>query len=123
MKNRPFRVRLGFALSGIAAAWRRENSFRAQVALGALAIITLACLRPPIVWWAIVCLAIGFVLAAELMNTAFEALVDHLHPDRHPEIGIIKDIAAGGVLLASMGALAVGALVLLACATTPGGVR
>jgi diacylglycerol kinase len=114
MKNRPFNERLAFALRGIAAAWRRENSFRTQVVLGALAIIALACLRPPIVWWAIVCLSIGFVLAAELMNTAFEALVDHLHPDRHPEIGIIKDIAAGGVLLASMGALAVGALVLLA---------
>jgi undecaprenol kinase len=58
---------------------------------------------------------ISFVLAAELMNSAFEALVDHLHPERHPEIRVIKDVASGAVLLTSIGALVVGFLLL--CAT------
>jgi undecaprenol kinase len=114
MKNRPFHERLVFALNGLAAAWRRENSIRTQAAVAALAVAALVVLRPPIVWWAVVTLTIAFVLAIELMNSAFEGLVDHLHPDRHPEIRTIKDMAAGGVLLASVGALATAGLLLLA---------
>jgi undecaprenol kinase len=113
MKNRPFQERLMFALNGLGAAWRRESSFRTQATLAVLAAIVLVVLRPPLVWWAIIALTISFVLGTELMNAAFEALVDHLHPERHPEIRVIKDIAAGGVLLASVGALIVGFLLLV----------
>jgi len=48
------------------------------------------------------------------MNSAIEALVDHLHPENHSEIRIIKNVAAGGVLLASVGARIIGALLLFA---------
>jgi diacylglycerol kinase (ATP) len=47
------------------------------------------------------------------MNSALEALVDQLHPERHPEIRVIKDMAAGSVLLASIGALIIGFLLLV----------
>jgi undecaprenol kinase len=114
MKNRPFRERLVFAANGLGAAWRREHSFRTQAALAVLAVVILVLLQPAIVWWAIIAITIVIVLAIELMNSAFEALVDHLHPDRHPEIRIIKDIAAGAVLLASLGALIIGGLFLIA---------
>jgi undecaprenol kinase len=114
MKNRSFPERLMFALNGLGAAWQREKSFRTQTALAVLAFAVLVVLRPSIVWWAIITLTISFVLVSELMNSAFEALVDHLHPERHSEIGIIKDIAAGGVLLASAGALLIGILLLFA---------
>jgi undecaprenol kinase len=114
MKNRSFAERLMFALNGLGAAWQRERSFRTQTALAALAVAVLVVLRPAIVWWAIVVLTISCVLATELMNSAFEALVDHIHPKRHAEIRIIKDIAAGGVLLASAGALLIGILLLFA---------
>lgn len=114
MKNRSFPERLMFALNGIGAAWQRESSFRTQAVLAVVAFVALAFLRPAIVWWAIVALTISFVLATELMNSAFEALVDYLHPKRHEEIRIIKDIAAGGVLLASGGALLIGILLLIA---------
>ena len=50
MKNRPFPERLRHATAGIATAWRGESSFRAQTALAAAAAITLAILRPPLVW-------------------------------------------------------------------------
>ena len=116
MKNRPFQERLSFALHGLGAAWLRESSFRTQTAVAFLAIFALALFRPAFIWWAIIAITISVVLAAELMNSAFEALVDHLHPERHPEIRIIKDIAAGGVLVASVGALAIGAIFLFAMA-------
>jgi undecaprenol kinase len=113
MKNRSFQERLMFAVNGVGVAWQRESSFRTQIIVTVLAIVVLVVLRPAVVWWAIVGLTIAFVLAAELMNSAFEGLVDHLHPERHPEIRVIKDMAAGGVLLASVGALLVGFLFLI----------
>ena len=64
--------------------------------------------RPAPLWWAVMALAVGLVLVAELINTALEAVVDRLHPERHPEIGAAKDIAAGAVLVASGIAVVVG---------------
>lgn len=113
MKNRPFHQRLLYAINGLGAAWRRESSFRTQIVLASLAIVALVALRPAVTWWAIIGVTISLVLAAELMNSAVEGLIDHLHPDSHPEIRIIKDIAAAGVLLASVGALTIGGLFLV----------
>jgi diacylglycerol kinase (ATP) len=109
MKNRPFHIRLGFALAGIAECWRTESSFRSHVAIGAAVTITMVALRPAPIWWALIGLVIMLVLALELVNSAFERLIDHLHPDIHPEIRSVKDMAAGGVLLMSAGAVVVAA--------------
>ena len=109
VKNRPFLQRVGFAIAGLGAAWRRERSFRAQVWIAGLVILALVVLRPAAVWWGVILLTTGLVLAAELFNAAIEALVDHLHPDRHPEIRVVKDMAAGAVVVASLAAVGVGA--------------
>ena len=61
-----------------------------------------------------IALSIALVLALELLNTALECVIDHLHPETAPEIKLAKDIAAGAVLLASIGAVAVGMLMILA---------
>jgi diacylglycerol kinase (ATP) len=108
MKNRPFHKRLSFASRGIVAAWRRERSFRTQVLLGIAATGFTAVLAPGLLWAAAVALSIALVLALELLNTALECVIDHLHPETAPEIKLAKDIAAGAVLLASIGAVAVG---------------
>jgi diacylglycerol kinase (ATP) len=63
--------------------------------------------------WCWVVAAIAAVLAAEAMNSAVEALADAVHPQPHPLVGRAKDLAAGAVLLASLGAAAVGGLVFL----------
>lgn len=109
MKNRSFATRLGFALAGIRACWRAERSFRTHTVCATFAIIALLLIRPAPLWWAMVCLAIALVLALELINSAFERLIDHLHPDIHPEIKLVKDMAAGGVLVMSLGAFIVAA--------------
>ena len=102
MKSQSIRARLGFALAGIAIVWRRENSFRNQCWLGLLGAAVTAALRPGWVWAALVALAIGLVLAAELVNSALEYLIDRMHPEIHDEIKYAKDAAAGAVLLASI---------------------
>jgi diacylglycerol kinase (ATP) len=48
----------------------------------------------------------GAVLAAELLNTALEAALDHLSPEIHPAIKRAKDSAAGAVLVLSLTAVA-----------------
>jgi len=60
-------------------------------------------------WWAMIVVTLMVVLAAELINTAVEHLADHLHPDQHPRIKIVKDCAAAAVLIASIGAIGVAA--------------
>ena len=115
-KNQPFHKRLRFALNGIGETWRRERSFRAQVGVAVLVIIALILLRPPAIWWALIGFIIAVVLAFEVINAALEGLIDHLHPDIHPEIRVIKDMAAGAVLFVVLGAIVVAAVLLIALA-------
>lgn len=61
--------------------------------------------------WIGVCLSIGMVLAAEAFNTAIEKIADFVHSEQNTDIGQIKDLAAGGVLLVSIAAFIVGMIV------------
>lgn len=113
MKGRSVRARLGFAFAGIRTVWRREKSFRTQCLLGILGAAMTTALRPGWVWAALIALAIGLVLALELVNGALEYLIDRVHPEIHDEIKHAKDAAAGAVLLACIfGSLVVGAMVI-----------
>jgi diacylglycerol kinase (ATP) len=111
-KNRSFPARLRYAVNGIAHALSAERSLQFQAGALLAALVGLAVLRPRPVWWALVLLAGALVLAAELMNTALEELADHLNPEEHPRIRLVKDCAAGAVLVTVLGALGV-ALALL----------
>jgi diacylglycerol kinase len=51
------------------------------------------------------------VWVAEGMNSALETLANHVAPDWHPLVGRAKDLAAGAVLMASIVAVAIGAIV------------
>ena len=75
--------------------------------MGCSASTALARLKPAPIWGALVVVAATAVLSAELFNTALERLADHLHPERHPEIRVLKDCAAGAVLIASIRAMGV----------------
>jgi undecaprenol kinase len=109
MKNRPFADRLGFSLGGVAHALRVEHSFRTQAVAAGGVLVLMLWLRPDPIWWAAVCLTSGAVLAAELFNTALEHLADHLHPEQHPSIKIVKDLGAAAVLIQSIAAIGVAA--------------
>lgn len=112
MKNAPFLARLGFALHGLRAVFARERSFRTQCAFALGAAVAVAVLRPGLVWAGLVAIAVALVLALELVNSALEYLIDQVHPDLAPQIKLAKDAAAGAVLVASAGAVVVGALML-----------
>jgi diacylglycerol kinase (ATP) len=112
LKNQPFARRLGFAFAGISSALRSESSLRLQAVAAAGVLAFMVWQRPAPLWWAAVVLAMGAVLAAELMNTAVEHLADHLHPGEHPRIKAVKDCCAAAVLVTSIGALGVAAALL-----------
>ena len=63
--------------------------------------------------WMAVCFAIAAVIGAEAMNTAVEKTVALASPDWHETAGQAKDAAAAAVLITSIGAAAVGALIFL----------
>jgi diacylglycerol kinase (ATP) len=107
-KNQSFLVRLRFALAGLKHAVRAEHSIRTQLGFLVVVLVVMLILRPGPAWWALVLLASSGVLAAELLNTAVEHLADHLHPEVHPSIRIVKDCAAAAVLVAVFGAVCVG---------------
>lgn len=112
-KNAPFRRRLGFALSGLRRAASREKSFRTHLTLGILGAAVTAWLRPGLLWVALFLMSAALVLALELVNAAIEEALDRLHPRRHPAIGAAKDAAAGAVLVASVAAAGIGALMVV----------
>jgi undecaprenol kinase len=100
---------MGFALAGVMHGLRTERSVRFEVVVLVLVVAALAVLRPEPLWWAAAALAGAGVLAAELLNTAIETLADHLSPEIHPQVRVVKDCAAAAVFVAVVGALAVAA--------------
>lgn len=101
-----------YALKGFGYVLRREQNFRIQVAASVIVIIVMILLRVKS-WEAVaLLLVIGSVLILELINTIFEALMDILKPRMHHYVAIIKDIMAAAVLLASLGAVIIGLLIL-----------
>jgi diacylglycerol kinase (ATP) len=99
------------AFRGIAALLKSEVHARIHLAATVAALV--------LGWWCgitrgewiAVVLAIGLVWVAEALNTAIEYVADLAHPDEHPEVKKLKDLAAAAVLFASIIALVVGLLV------------
>lgn len=63
--------------------------------------------------WIVLVFAISFVFVAEAFNTAIEIDIDLTSPEYHPYARDTKDVAAAGVLLASISAVIVGLIVFL----------
>ncbi|HTM68696.1 MAG TPA: diacylglycerol kinase [Candidatus Binatia bacterium] len=102
---------LRYAAKGIMVVAKEEQSFRLQL-LAAVAVTALMFaldLRTP--EKALLTLAMVLVLVLELVNSIFERMVDILKPRIHHYVEDIKDIMAGTVLVASVGALLIGALI------------
>lgn len=99
-----------FALKGIKAV-STERSFRIQMAAAFLVCVAGIFFNISATDWIIICLCIGIVLSAELMNSAIENIVDLVSPEHHPRAGKIKDLAAGAVLILSLMTAVVGIIV------------
>jgi diacylglycerol kinase (ATP) len=102
-----------YAFNGLRTFFLQEHNARVQLVTTLLVISIGIYFNITLLEWGVLILAIGIVLVAEILNTAIEYLADHTTKDLHPEIKIVKDIAAAGVLIAAFVAFAIGLLVIL----------
>lgn len=101
------------AFRGIYFFFREQRNARIH-GVAALAVIGLgAWLRLPVSDWCLLLLCMVAVIGMEMINTAVEYLADVVSPEHNPRIGKLKDIAAGAVLVVSLGALICGVLIVL----------
>lgn len=111
MKHRRLCDSVQDAAKGIIYVVRSEKNMRIHIALGLLVIFLAIILGVPRLELMVLILIIGIMYVAELVNTAFEEVVNLITTDYHPLAGIIKNIAAGAVLVAALTALWIGYLV------------
>ena len=104
---------IGFAFKGLIRLLRTESSIKIQFVIALLVTAAGFYFEISTSEWALQCLCIGLVMGIEGMNTAIEKLADYVQPEFDEKIGVIKDIAAGAVLLVSLIAVIVGLIIYL----------
>jgi diacylglycerol kinase (ATP) len=109
--SRKFLASFSNAFSGILLLFRSQAN--AQIELGITFIVLVAGLAFGISSseWVVILLCIALVLSLEGINTAIEIFADKLHPGFDSEIGKVKDVAAGAVLIAAILAAIIGIVI------------
>ena len=102
----------GYAIKGIAGAFRTEKHLQFHL-LAAIAVTALGFwVKLNATEWCIIIICIAMVFVAELFNTAIEKLVDLVSPEYNRTAGLVKDVAAGAVLVASVASAIVGLIII-----------
>ena len=101
-----------YAFAGIWYTLRTQRNAQIHFSIAIVIFILGLILGLTLTEWAIIALTMGFVLVAEMINTVAEAAMDYMTTEFHPQVKIVKDVAAGAVLLSAITALIVGLLIL-----------
>lgn len=102
------RESFNFAFKGILYLFLYHRNMRIIFMLGLTAVLLGLHLRLNAAELIALSITITLVFMAEMFNTAIEMLMNMLTAKYHVRVKLVKDIAAGVVLLASLNALAVG---------------
>lgn len=113
IKPSAWRSKFRAAFAGLRQSIQTQNSFWIHLPVAATVLATSTILRFEPWRWTVLIIVIVIVITAELFNTAIEHLIQVVHPEHHERIGHSLDAAAAGVLVATMGAIAVGFIVIL----------
>lgn len=100
LKNRLKSV--GFAFKGLVILVKTENSIKLQLCIAFVVTLAGVYFKISTTEWLFQIAMIGLVMSVEGINTAVEHLADFIHPEHHQKIGLIKDVAAGSVFIASI---------------------
>ncbi len=97
------------ALKGLWHAYHGDKSFRMEVNYGLPLYFGVGWLLAPFESWELLLYVFSYILIllVELVNTAFETMLNHLHPGEHHVVGKSKDIASAAVFVAFIFALIV----------------
>lgn len=112
MKSPNLLASFRFALEGIAYTFRTQRNFKIHCAVTLAVVVVGLWVGLGTDQWAILAVTVALVFMAELVNTALEAIVDHVAPEFHALAKVAKDCAAGAVFLTAFFAVFVGLLVL-----------
>ena len=102
---------VAFAFNGAWLLLKTEPSIKIQVCIGITMTLIGFLVDLSATEWILQSLTIGIIIALEGLNTAIEEIADFIHPEYHPKIGLIKDLAAGAVFIFALVALIVGGII------------
>lgn len=107
------RIRKSFsrAFVGLARLIRDEHNARIHTLITVGVFIAAFALKVDRIEAAILFIAVIMVFGMEIINTAIEDLLDHLHPQHHMRVARIKDAMAGAVLVSAIIATVVAGLI------------
>jgi len=88
-----------YATRGLFYVFISEPNARIHIGILLFVIIAGVLLHIATIEWIMVVICSGMVIAAEVINTSIEKLVDMVSPGINEKAGIVKDIAAGAVLI------------------------
>ena len=107
------RKSFGYAFKGIDDVIKHEPNMKIHVVVAILVVIMAFILKVSIIEWIILVLLIGAVLAAETINTTIENLVDMYTKEYDEKAKIVKDTAAGTVLILAITSAIIGLIIFI----------
>jgi diacylglycerol kinase len=107
MKHNKFQV----AGRGLWLAITQENSFWVHIPAACGVFVAATYFRVSRVECLLLALCVLFVFATEVINTALERLAKSITLEQNPYVRDALDIAAGAVLLVSLGASVIGSVI------------
>ncbi|MEA3336341.1 MAG: diacylglycerol kinase family protein [Chloroflexota bacterium] len=99
------------AVNGVVYAFRTQPNTWIELFAAAVVVVAGILFSIDRLEWAIIAITVFSVLALEAVNSAIEALVDLVSPEYDELAGVVKDCAAGAMLLAATGAVFVAAAI------------
>lgn len=102
---------VGYAFKGMLILTRTEASIKIQLFIAIVVTITGFYFDISKTEWMMQISMIGLVMSVEGINTAIEYIADFVHPEHHKKIGLIKDVAAGAVFIASIVAVIIAGII------------
>ena len=100
-----------YAFSGIGHTIATQRNMKVHLVVAVIALILCAVLQCTVTEWALVITFIALVFAAEIFNTAIEAMIDLVSPEYSLKAKFAKDAAAGAVLVLAIAAVVVGLII------------
>jgi len=107
------RKSFGYAFKGIDDVIEHEPNMKIHAVVAILVVIMAFILKVSIIEWIILVLLIGAVLAAETINTTIENLVDMYTKEYDEKAKIVKDTAAGTVLILAITSAIIGLIIFI----------
>lgn len=101
------------AISGVLFAFKNERHFKFHSLAAITVVLAGFYLRITAMEWLAVLICIGLVTVSEILNSSIEKLTDMVSPNYNREAGIVKDLAAGGVLIAAIISVVVATIIFL----------